>query len=334
MGFLTKRLFKSRSPFLMYMAGRRSVKDLTRDTSRMDAILEVLPRLVENEHLLEEAMPKQKQLSELAGEAEEESQGFFNITAVEDSVALGKIERIVGACVQLIKAVAEKKIVDSRGQRVSPRMGKKFKVTVVGALEEGKSELRNEYRDVINLIDDAKPHTQESFMGMVKVAAKKTRGSWGKYMAMRHNLGELRGQLRRMGNDYSSMVNMRRKFLADLKSGKLRVDQLEKNYDTWVDNFTLHVTTFFQNSYRAQKRDLLIIFGILDALHSYLSDLIRWRKGSLEPTDVLDGEQKKVYTLFRRLLSAAQEEAQALRVLISADEKAESDAARVWKAAA
>ena len=140
--------------------------------------------------------------------------------------------------------------------------------------------------------------------------------SLGKYLAMRFNMKDVKKNLSRL----KDMIGEFKKLSANKK---IPDEEKKKEFIRLTQELAEVIKEFFLNSYKAQKRDILIVFAIINDMYTLKQDILKWEQGRLMPSNPEDLELRKIANVLNRLIEAARTEAQALRVVIKRDAEAE-----------
>ena len=310
MGFYTKyfsTLLKGlgATSFKMRIETRRLVSNL----KKQDNDLYKKIRKKVDEHMVTSALQDVNHfMKEVQKSAENAEKILFNVITVE--------QQAVNAEKDILKAVLELSQ-KTRGNRTITQLEREFALSIYNGIKKAESEEREEYKMVMQVIDESHLHHKD-FMEMLRLRFQKETSQTilTKFV--------IRAEIKREKNDIQRL----QKIAADIRSlaKKVHGDHASKDDEKYIfnhlkndyENLADTLEDVFYQSYLIKKRDLFMILKILFNLHTLSEWLIKWSWEHDLPLSNVKEEIRQIKDLEDKIGKELQPIAQGFRIIISA----------------
>lgn len=320
MGYLTEKYTRViRAPYYMYFKESLEIKKVVRDLRELYVIIyRTLPQKIEVEHKIRESLKLQRKALTIARETlKKDTKMAINITVQEEGV-LDIIERIEDAWKKVRKTISKEK-----NKRIAAELEKlngQFIALIKKTIQEAEREDKGAYNDVMNIIRAAEK-TDKTFMANMKTYFKKMDISRLERWAGKFEALGVRKYINEIKSDEARIKKLIKELDEDLKIIKGKKKQkggalkAEKDFEYIVKKLRVllkemegHIAKEFLNAYKVLKRDLTLIFVLLNQLDDLKQKIEEWKESKKEP---IAPEQQ----IYKRILEIEASAAKHARVM-------------------
>jgi len=300
------------------LGARRALKNLG---SADKSIYKILPEKVEKEHRVTFASKEEnKVIKKLKVAAAKGYMLAFNLSTM-DLAVLEAINKLMDVWSKL-------RALTSRGGAVSKRVEQISQLIVsymFNAIKKAEGEEREEYKDIMVIVDESPSKTHEQFMQMVRLRFQSLESqSFLTRLAVR---GEIKGEKRAL-DAIKKLTAQCESLLAAANSKKgTKADQtlnVINKFEALAKESAADIERVFYEAHQIKKRDFLLMMKLLVNLEALRGMNRKWLQMHFMPEVPIRKKEIEIDKLEEKISKEFHTVAQALRISINGLEKLET----------
>lgn len=332
MGYYTQylsTLFKG--PWATSIKERLEAKKAIRNLKASDKKLyKDLPRLVEKEHRVTKALKEEdKVIRELKEAAAQGYSLAFNVSTMDMNV-LEAISKFIDAWNKVHEVVNNSGLASYK-QRFE-ELSKLFVISMQKAVKKAEEEEREEYKNVMILVDESEKKDHSQFMQAVRLRFQslESQSTLAKF-AIRSEIRQQRQYLSALQKIAAKCEQLHSDIASRSKSGKLddaRANKTLAELESIAKQSAEDIKMAFYDAYLIKKRDFLLMMKVVVNMDVLRQLNKRWIAMNFMPKEPVGQKDLPLGKIEEKISKEFHTIAQALRISLAALQKVEAKARR------
>ena len=276
---------------------------------------------VEKKHKVTKALKEEKKLLEEMKKSSENSYYLAFNLSTEEMQLLRAVEAILKELEAFSKSVANPQL---------RKIEREFAMTILQALKKAESEEREEFKQVMTIINEAEEENKNKFMANIRLAFQKETAQTmlAKFAA--------RSEIRKAKVDILKLQHIPKKIIElknEVKGKNANLDEIINRLNGLIKEIRLYCTDAFFEMFYIKKRISLITLKILLDLNNLREYNNKWVGKHFMPQEPVNKKNEDIAKIEEKISKEFHTIAQAFRIIIAKvrnlEKEAEADASQM-----